>query len=863
MRLTFYGIAFILFGLAARPAAGQLSSERLAWNNLNKARWTKVEGYVRKALKKDSLNVPAHYVHSWYFFTEGNPRFSVDSAHKHVQKAIRIFSSFSLREKERWARFPVDSTLLYKLKGYIDSAAFERAKLESTEKSYQYFIDNFVNSRYKSHAIVLLHEVAFGDALKTGTYEAFYVYWKRYPESKRAEEARFRYEKLLFESITKDKRLEQFDAFVKEYPSSPYRLQAEREIFEITTATGQEKDFMRFIQQYPQSSFIKIAKDLLYHIHKEQDETAGIDLLSDSAQRIAFMEASHWIPIWKNGHYSFMDSQGNEYLMNVSDTLDQSVICKGLTEDFLLANNKLISKSGKVLHERVNFVENLGYGFLKLQSDRIVKILHRSGFISASTDGDAELIGHHFIWIKTITGQSLHTLTGRKLMDGKWDQVASFGDCIGFKTKRGWQLTTVTSIGGLANNIPLASGELVDSVRLMNKKNLLVQKGHQQSLLAPNLETIIPFGDHIIHFENDLFIIRDQQGLQIFHKKTTNRFFMSLEIVNNQIIAKEKDGFLIGHLKDADIDLHEKVYDSVYITGPLIVALKNDSTTIFFQQEKRSYKDIDRVTTISNIDNHFIILHNEHIKTVISSTGKFMFSASCDKISYAGTGLFEVHKKNKKTIVDLKGKPLNITDYDALGNASGNSIALLSKKRFGLINSSNKKIVKPAYERTPSPYNKELIVVFKDKKYSFIDWEGNNTNGIEFDEVLHWNDSVALVKYNLFWRLFDCQSNQLKPGKITNYSIFVNNEAEKLALFKQDNSYGVMSSKNGVILEPSFSNITVLGTQDNPVYLTEKYIEEADIYIIIYYNSTGELLRKQVLEPHDYKKIKCPSPVKN
>jgi hypothetical protein len=66
-----------------------------------------------------------------------------------------------------------------------------------------------------------------------------------------------------------------------------------------------------------------------------------------------------------------------------------------------------------------------------------------------------------------------------------------------------------------------------------------------------------------------------------------------------------------------------------------------------------------------------------------------------------------------------------------------------------------------------------------------------------------------------------------------------------------------MSSKKGLILEPTFTNISNLGTNESPLYLAEKYVEEASIYIVIYYNQFGKQIRRDVYEEKEYKKIKC------
>jgi hypothetical protein len=857
MKLTLLGIPFFAVMFLATSVSAQLSPERQAWNSLNKANWAKVESHVKRALKKDSLSVSAHYVYSWYFFTEGNPRFNVDSAYVRVKKAIQIFMPLPAKEKERWVRFPVDSTLLHRLKNYIDSAAFEQAKLQNTVKSYQHFIDQFTGSSHLNQATTLLHEVAYSDAIKAGTAEAFLAYSEQYPESKRAAEAKSKYESLLFETITKDKRLEQFDHFVREYPTSPYRALAEREIFEMTTASGEKQRFKNFINQYSQSRYAKVARDYLYHLSKEDEDSTDSNYLSDSLKMVDRLESNHWIPVWKNGSYAFMDAFGHEYLINTTDTLSQDMLCYGFTDDILLIKGRVIARSGKVLWNNASSVEDLGYGFLRIEDTKGSRIIHKSGYLALVNGQDQELIGRNFLLSRSNSNRLLYTLTGRKLLEGAWKQVISMGSSVGFKTKKGWLLATHEELGAVVNKGFSLPKESYDSIRLIGKEYIWVKKDERQSVLTSDLKPLIPFDNHAVDYSGGFMFVQSSKGVRLVNSTSKSQLFQTAEIFDNRLIAKTEEGFIVADIDNEKIVISNEVYDSVYKAGTIVVGIKNDSTIIFFRGNSKAYKAVDRVTTTSANDNFYVVLHNENMKTILSNAGKFMFTMVCDKISYVGLGLFEVQKKNKSFLTDSKGKTLPITDYGTLGNAFGNSIAYLVKKKFGLINSVNKKVLKPLYERAPVSFNSQLVVVYKDKQYSFIDWDGNKQSDFDFEEIQFWNDTVALTKHNLFWRLYDCTSHQLKPGKMTHFTVFSSSSAEKLALFKQDNSYGIMSNVDGIVLEPSFSHISILGPRDNPVYLTVKYIEEAEIYVIIYYDKKGKLLRKQVLEHADYHKISC------
>ena len=81
-----------------------------------------------------------------------------------------------------------------------------------------------------------------------------------------ASKARDNYEKLLLADKTSDQTLASFEAFLSDYPDSPYRSQVEQTIFEYKTASGESEKFIEFIQSNPQSPFVGKAKNILFHL---------------------------------------------------------------------------------------------------------------------------------------------------------------------------------------------------------------------------------------------------------------------------------------------------------------------------------------------------------------------------------------------------------------------------------------------------------------------------------------------------------------------------------------------------------------------------------------------------------------------
>ena len=60
-----------------------------------------------------------------------------------------------------------------------------------------------------------------------------------------------------------------------------------------------------------------------------------------------------------------------------------------------------------------------------------------------------------------------------------------------------------------------------------------------------------------------------------------------------------------------------------------------------------------------------------------------------------------------------------------------------------------------------------------------------------------------------------------------------------------------------MVITPTFNDIVNIGSKKKPVYFAEKFIREALFYVVIYYDSKGRILRKQVFNEEEYNSIYC------
>lgn len=846
--LLFFACALLL--LLSLQGYSQLAPERLAWNNLGKESWNKAEMQVKKALRKDSLNLGAIYTYAWFYFTPANPKFNIDSASLLTHRAQQYFGNLSKKDREKNQRFPFDSLGLLKLRTYIDSTAFNRAKQLNSVEAYSFFITNYSSSIQLSRAIELQQEVAFLEALKENTYQSFEAYIKTYPQASRTQEASKRYEKLLFESNTKDQKLSSYLRFLEAHPQTPYKKVVEQQIFELSTASGEVKAFQDFLKAYPSNVYTKQARNLLYYFLKDQP-TQLQQILTDSLKKASLLEGHIWIPIWKNGSYSFLDMEGEEHLSNITDSLDADVLCDGFAQDILFVKNKLWSRARQLLAEDVMDFEDIGFGFLSVDfKTEGTKIIHKSGLITLPEE--AKLIGQHFLFSKNEVA-NLYTLTGRKLLSGNWIDVIALGNVIAFKDIQGYRLVTANKLGFHANGQNIQYTDYFDEVKSIDEKHLWVKKGNQTGLLDLNLEFVAPLSQQQIEKTEGVLVIRKNNQVSIFANGKASETYNDLQLTENWQLGKKPGQYQLTNR----ISNTHTVLDSAYLISFAAIGYRNDSVFVFAGDRQHSFSSLSEVTVLTNANVSYLMVAEQEKKTVIDKNGGKLFTVMADNLECVSADYFTYQKKTKRILINKKGSIVPLTDFDAFGSATTLGVQVLAKKKFGLINRKNDRVIKPSYDRNLTAYNDKLIVAFKNGAYGFIGWDDKVIGKFEFDEVQYWNDSVALVKHNFSWRFLDLNGFNFRLGKISEFVSFKNANDEHFLIYKQDNFYGVLSNRRGVILEPSYTAIVNLGNSEQPFYMTDKYVEEAEVHIVIYYDQAGKQIRRQIYEEDEFEYILC------
>ncbi len=852
-----------LLGMFTNKVSAQLNVERTALNRLQSGKWERSFRSLQNSLRKDTSNLEATYVMARWFLAPGNPEFRVDSAHSYIKKSERLFYKLSLRDRERVQRFPIDSLILKELHDKIDSTAFERAKLLNTEEAYNRFIVSYPLAQQNNSAIELRDEVSFLEALKVNTYHSFNDYLVRYPQSHRAREARERYEKLLFEDKTRDQKLDSYKLFFQNYPASPYSHVAEKQIFELITATGDPEVFLQYLQEYPHGRYAKFARDILFHLSIERDEEIPGPIESDSLNQVIQLNAHFWIPFYKNGLFGFMDQEGKEMLAPQFDEIREEYKCEPIKDDILILKSGVFSRSGKKLAEQGTVISHIGFGFLKAEHEGCIRLIHKSGTVVIPTCfADYKIVGNNFIAAKKDQTWFLFTLAGRPLDISGISDVKELEGVIVLTRLGKKKLTTIQKIAGQTEHQEMKEDLVFDEVVAIDRNLLLVRNGSMEGIITSELQFTVPLNRHILTKTSFGLIEKQPAGTIVWGLSTEldNQVWNQVSVYRNWLVLASEGTQQLFNIPSKKMIVTNA--DSIWFDHNLAFVQFENLTKVYLS----AAHSIDllpdsKIRFINSRDSvQFFYTESKGKRKVFNlASGDALFTSEFEITESLGDDFFMVAKGNKKGLLSRNGKEVVPIEMDAMILTQTGQISLLKDKRFGLYDLNSRKLIKPVYERNAVLLDKQHLVVFKEGFYGLIGWDTKPVTDFEFQEIIPWSESVIWVKRNFQWTLLNFITKEVILDRIRDFTWIRKSPEENIALVHRENYYGVISNRKGLVIPATFHDIINLGTPELPFYFTEKGVEEAEIYVVIYYDQHGKLVRRQAYEEEEYDRIYCNS----
>jgi hypothetical protein len=401
-----------------------------------------------------------------------------------------------------------------------------------------------------------------------------------------------------------------------------------------------------------------------------------------------------------------------------------------------------------------------------------------------------------------------------------------------------------------------------DEVKAWPQNQIWVAADGQESVRDTALNEIVRTGAHHLEHIPAGTLASSASGYSFFTKAGQSVYFQGA-MQGGTFTAIRNTAWRL--YDPATSNYLSAAYDTIIFKGPVALGQQGDSLAIHFSPmaAPEIFTPTPGVELMPGKDSTaFLVVTESDKKTVFNTTGQKLFTLVCDQVAHAGGDLFVItrkdrSKKDRKGLVGKGGKLLLPAEFDAIGSVANGVVSLLKDKKFGLFEVAQQHQIKPAYDKNVNQYAPGYLTAFVNGKYGFIAWDNKPVGTFDFDEIRYWNDSVSWVRKSYQWMLYHIRKQKTEEAHVSNYSLVYDDAHEKIAIITQEGHYGVISSIRGEIIPSTLNRIVNVGSPDHPMYLTVKHVEEASIYVVIYYDHQGTLLRRQVYEEEDYDHIRC------
>lgn len=865
MKSTLRTVITILLLTIYSLANAQYDIVNKAEKLLSKEKYASALQAVKRSLQKDSTNAAAYQAFALYYTSQLNPEYDIDSAHFYNINAISYFDKQDEKTLQKLNKNNITTYYLHRFKKHIDSLAFQKAINKPALTNYNHFIGLYTTSHLLDSVILLRNQFAFKEALTENTYHSYRAFMERYPNAIQIEEAKARFEKLYFDESVKDRKLASYLDFLKEHPQSVYRPLAEQQILELSTINNTLSSYLNFSEKFSSSIYSKTALDYAYHIGNTiPDVKTGLSTYYDSLRTSQKINKEILFPYYNNG-YGFINSKGEIIIpIPYQPEIQKIAKCPVIYEDFIWIEHEdrdhLITKSGKMFWQGdFDQIEDLGIGLIRIGQNNRYGLIHKSGkVILPLTYENIQVINEQYIAYQENGSWGIASTLGKNLIEPRYQSVLGINDFVLIQEQEKWAVINSRKIKQ-ALETPLELSFIYDDYETFDKNQLMVFQGDKVNVISNDLTPRLPPSTIDVSMGSEVLITRDEGDYHLADLVSLQKL-----ITSNHAILSNKTG--VFYQKNGSWNIWKNQQstklkcDSLSLIGDHFIKYTKGDSLRFSLNTSSQFSKAVTFTNLNHLNESYLLIINKEHLSLLDAEGRIQSLRDYVKVTSVGDSLLIAQQGQHKGLINSKGETITEIDYDAIQRNDTTTFTLLKDSKFGAYNISDTTLIKPEYKERINSYSKALYIANKDNLYGLIDHKNSAVLPFEFDQIEYWTDSSALVKKGYQWMIYNIQSNRPILDQISQYSkLSTSDDFQIIKIFKE-NGFGILHNKKGVLIPPSFYNIHQVQQQNTTLYIAEKYIEEADFYVVVYYNNDGNIIFKHAMEAKDYRIVNCENP---
>lgn len=867
----------VVFLLLAGVCYARVDKNKRAYKALKKGDVEKAVELVTKSLEDDIINPGANYLYSLIFTIDTLPTYNIDSAQKYILAAQADWPLLTGKEQEKLLKNQLTPQLFQAQKERIDSLGFERALRAGDVEAYERFMRQFADAAQADEARDRRDSVAFSLAEAENTWQAYQRFYETYTEAAQVPEAQERYKVLIFKDLTKDRKLSSFRDFLRQFPSTPFRKEAEEQIFDIMTAGNAPEAYLRFMAEYPESHLKKRAFDFLYAVDQDgynfqyYARYTPVRAVQDSLDRLRAIENMYLVPFFENGKYGFLKPDGSPLFGPTFETISSDYLCGDIHSDFLLVDGKLINRMGEVIAKGdFERAESIGLGLIKAGSDGALGLWQKSGYkILNQQYDDFELLDNKLILLRQEGKAGLATYNGRVLVKPQYDDIAVDGGFWVFVQGERLAFTTSEKLAAIANQEVLALSFDYEELEKLPDGYMLAYDGDTETLINQRQEVVIPRAVQNIYPMGENWLVKQPFGYRIFYadtKKYSESLFPEVEFNSQWLAWKSDTAWALVNKKSArgimfGLDSAKLINEDIALT---FKELKG--TAHFFNGARVEFTKGDKVYVLSNTsrtdgyrtEEQFMVIETPRLKKIYNMTGKLLFELKQGSLRYLSPTHLVVENRGKQGIVDTAGVQKLAVRYDGIGQANSQGlVTVLLDGKFGSFHMPSGALASPKYDTRVTYFNGSLLTTTLKGAAGLIDYSGEIVLPFNYEHVLPWSDSLVMVKKAGLWSIVSKDGRKSYYTPFINYQLVRDDAEEKILKIYTPEGYGILSNRLGIVLAPTYNDLLNLGSDTQPMYFAEKHVREAEFFVVIYADARGTAFKSQAFRADEYDKIFC------
>jgi hypothetical protein len=647
--------------------------------------------FEAKRLFEASLSkapIPAAFGLSNIYYRTDNPFSNIDSAYKYIIKCENNFKIADEKTKKELLSYEINQQSIDSIKTLVNNRAFVFYKSKNSAEALNKFISIYTTSPQYFIAINLRDSIAFADAIKQDTYEAYKEFIKTYPKAKEIEKSRELYSLKHFQHITENNSLKEFEDFIENNPTSPLVNEAENAIYKLSINNGTIEEYETFVKNYPNNHNVSDAWRSLYYMCTKEYTLPEFESFKnkypDFPHKYLLLRdlesiKKKFYPILSNGKWGFVDNEGTVVVPCLYDWVEE------FSEGF----------AGCSFNEKAGFIDGGGKVVIPFHYEHVESFLQGTAIVQK--DKKYGIINKR----------------GKEVIPFEYDEIADYSE--------GFAVVSINEKYGYINAkgnviIPTIYSEAGD----FNEGFAVVKMNEQFGYIDTSGKqlTVITF-DWCGNFENGRA------------KVQLNNKFGIIDKAGDTLLPFIYD-FLGDYSEGAIIIVKNGKYGFADTTGNIIIPLDYDFS--------------DRSLLSLKFKNNMVVAELNNKQHLINRKGKSINKTEYTRIQPFSSGLAAVELNGKWGYIDTTFKIKIPCAYQYAGEFTDTLAKVRDENgKVGFINKSGSVSIPLIYDDATSFKNGQSIVTISGK-LGLIDLWGRSIVECSLDDIKEVNDQMYLFK---------------------------------------------------------------------------------------------------------------------